>query len=305
MKTIYNLLRTIFSRTTINNQYYNTDKFIDEDIRLNLGKLLTAQIDLNKTINQAEFSVFSQWGDDGIIQYIIQKVGLDDGYFIEFGVENYRESNTRFLMMNNNWSGLVMDGSQQHIHTIVNSEYYWKYDLNAKCQFITAENINEIIESSIENRNVDLLHIDIDGNDYWIWKAIKVIKPIIVIVEYNSVFGIERAITVPYKSDFDRTTAHYSNLYAGASLLALDSLAKEKEYSLIGCNSAGNNAYFIRNDYMNFFKPLTVNEAYKLSKFREARGTDGVLFFPYNSERLSIIKGMPVYNVLLNEMELI
>jgi len=78
-----------------------------------------------------------------------------------------------------------------------------------------------------------------------------VISPIVVILEFNSVFGIDRSITVPYKKDFIRTQAHFSNLYFGASLRALYELSASKVYSFIGCNSAGNNAYFVRNDKLN------------------------------------------------------
>ena len=113
---------------------------------------------------------------------------------------------------------------------------------------------------------VDLLHIDLDGNDYWVWKEIE-IQPSIVILEYNSVFGLDRTITVPYRSNFNRTNAHFSNLYFGASLKAMYDLTVKKGYSFIGCNSAGNNAYFIRKDKMNgFVREVTLEEGYVLSK---------------------------------------
>ena len=93
-----------------------------------------------------------------------------------------------------------------------------------------------------------MLHIYLDGNDYWIWKEINVVTPVIAILEYNSVFGVDRAITISDDRKFIRTKAHHSNLYFSASLRALYVLAKEKGYSFVGCNSARNNAYFVRND---------------------------------------------------------
>ena len=93
--------------------------------------------------------------------------------------------------------------------------------------------------------------------------------PIVVIVEYNSVFGNMHAITVPYNAQFDRTQAHFSNLYWGCSLKALTMLAEKKGYSFVGCNSNGNNAYFIRNDKLGPLKVLSAEEGYVESIFHD------------------------------------
>jgi hypothetical protein len=127
------------------------------------------------------------------------------------------------------------------------------------------------------------LHIDLDGNDYWIWKEIE-FNPSIVIMEYNSNFGIDRAITVPYEPDFDRTKAHSSYLYWGSSLKALHLVATTKGYEFIGCNSAGNNVYFIRKDKMNDrVRSVSLQEGYIRSKFRDARDEKGA--FSYASSK--------------------
>jgi len=135
--------------------------------------------------------------------------------------------------MNNNWKGLIFDGSEQNIKQIKQNSFFWKYDLTACQAFITAENISPHIENNFIGE-IGILSIDIDGNDYWVWKAIDGVEPDIVIVEYNSVFAKERAITIPYDPQFNRTLAHYSNLYFGASLKALNSLVYEKGYFLAG-----------------------------------------------------------------------
>jgi len=203
-----------------------------DDIKVLHGKLLAqAHLQnlpaLKKDIRQAEFKVFSQWGDDGIIQFLVSYLDIPTKTFIEFGVEDYSESNTRFLLINNNWKGVVLDGNPKDIQYIQEDEIYWRHDLTAKQVFVTAENINQVIKESGFTGEIGLLHIDIDGNDYWVWKSIEVVNPIIVIVEYNSVFGMDRAITVPYNPSFDRTEAHYTNLYFGASLKALVVLTKK------------------------------------------------------------------------------
>ena len=131
------------------------------------------------------------------------------------------ESNCRFLMMKDNWRGYVMEGSEALIEALKASHYYWKFYLNAQRAFITRDNIAALLERSGFDKDLGLLSIDIDGMDYWIAQELTHWKPRILIMEYNAVFGATRAITVPYAADFNRTAAHPSNLYYGASLKAL------------------------------------------------------------------------------------
>lgn len=287
------------------NRYFKSIENENNEIKIMIGKLLVNQL---KTLNiaslhDAEFKVFSQFGDDGIINYLINNIDIPNKSFIEFGVENYKESNTRFLLINNNWKGFIMDSSEKNIEQIKNDDIYWRYDLTAKAAFVTAENINQLIKDAEFTGEIGLLHIDIDGDDYWIWKAIKVVNPIIVIVEYNAVFGIDRAITIPYEPSFYRTKAHYSNLYWGASLLALCDLAEEKGYFFVGCNSNGNNAYFIRKDKIGNMKVLTPKEGYVYSKFRESRDKGGNLNHISGKNRLEVIRGTEVYNTRTDKLQ--
>lgn len=278
-----------------------------EQLQMMLGKLLAANVKSKKQVNSlrdVEFKVFSQWEDDGIIQWLANIVDFPHKTFIEFGVANYRESNTRFLLMNNNWSGFVMDGSAENVAQITSSEYYWRYELSARAEFINRENINGLIESANFGKEVGILHIDLDGNDYWIWETINIIEPIVVILEYNSVLGIDRPITIPYDKDFFRTTAHYSNHYYGSSLRALHQLSTEKGYAFIGTNSAGNNAYFVRRDKLNEnIREVSLEEGYVLSKYRESRDRDGNLSYLTGDARIEAIRGMPVYNIDTDRIE--
>jgi copper chaperone CopZ len=280
----------------------------NSDLKVLVANVLIKQNQTNdrqiiENIQLAEFKVFSQCGDDGIIQFLISHLNIQQRTFIEFGVEDYTESNTRFLLINNNWTGLIMDGSENHINTIKKDNIYWHHQLTAVPVFITAENINPLIVENGFEGEIGLLHIDIDGNDYWIWKEITVISPIIVIVEYNSIFGVENTWSVPYKPDFDRTIAHHSNLYFGASLAALCDLAEEKGYYFIGSNSTGNNAYFVRKDKIQDIKPLDVKSGYVLSKFRESRDKNGDLTYISGADRLKTLEGMEVYNTRTKRLE--
>ena len=272
-----------------------------------LGKIKS---DFNKinaknfaSINDFEFSVFSQFGEDGIIQYLVDIIGIRNKTFVEFGVENYRESNTRFLLMNNNWSGLVLDGSENNITQIKQSEIYWKYDLRAKSAFITRENINEILTNESISGEIGLLSIDIDGNDYWVWEEISVIQPEILVIEYNSLFGSKRHITVPYQKDFLRSSYHYSNLVFGASLPSLISLSEKKGYAFVGCNLMGNNAFFVRKDKLAGLTTCTVDEGFKDSLFRESRDKEGGLSFKRAEEKYELVKGVSVFNTQTKQIE--
>lgn len=271
---------------------------------LMLNAKILAEINSKKTainsLDEVEFQVFSQRGEDGIIQYLISKIDIPNKIFVEFGVETYTESNTRFLLINNNWSGLVIDGSDKNIKFIKNDFIYWKYDIVAKQSFITKENINELIGSYTDVKDIGLLSIDIDGNDYWVWDAIDVINPRIVICEYNSAFGSEKKITVPYKSDFVRSQEHYSELYFGASLAAFCHLANKKGYDFVGTTSAGVNAYFVRKDLSTPFKIFSPTDGYNESDNRDSKNEKGALTFLRHSDRLKTIENLDVFDIETN-----
>lgn len=306
LQKIIQILKTLNQLSTRNKELA---KKIDET-RILQAKLVSTQNWLNKdaiesNLALAEFSVFSQWGDDGIIDFLAQYLDFDHQTFLEFGVENYEEANTRFLLINRNWSGLVIDGSKNHLETIKNSELFWKHELTAACQFITKENINQIIEENGFANKIGLLHIDIDGNDYHIWKAIDKISPTLVIMEYNSIFGSDRAWTIPYQADFVRHKAHYSHLYCGSSLRSLCCLAEEKGYYFIGSNSAGNNAYFVKKGKEKGLKIHNCESGFVSSKFRESRDQNGQLDFKSGPDRLKLLKGLSIYNTETEELEVI
>jgi hypothetical protein len=142
-----------------------------------------------------------------------------------------------------------------------------------------------------------LLSIDIDGNDYWIWEVLDVVDPDIVVCEYNSVFGDVYPITVPYSENFNRTRAHPSNLYAGAGIKALNLLASQKGYRLVGSNGAGNNAFFLREDLFPIVDDLVNEKNARPSLFRESRDDEGQLTYAGGLSRVELIKEMPVFNV--------
>jgi len=253
-------------------------------------------------LHQVEFKVFSQFGDDGIIQYLLHRLKPLPDTFVEFGVDNYRESNTRFLLLNNNWRGLVLDRDENAINYIKNDDIYWRHTLTARQAFITRENINELLQEAGFAGEIGLLSIDIDGNDYWVWESITAVDPVIVIVEYNSVFGPNLAVTIPYDPRFNRHQAHYSGLFWGASLTALKLLADRKGYSLVGCNSAGSNTYFVRNDKVADLPVLPVKHAFVDSRFRDSRDETGKLTYLTGAERFQPIADLEVHDFRQNKI---
>lgn len=280
-------------------------KYENSETKLLIGSLLSKNVQNVKSFKEAEFKVFSQFGDDGIIQYLISKLNISVEKFVEFGVENYEESNTRFLLRHNNWQGLVIDGSFSHITYIKSDPIYWLHDLTAVNSFITTDNINHILSDNGFQGKLGILSIDIDGNDYWVWQAITVADADIVIVEYNSTFGFERSISIPYKADFNRLKAHYSGLYFGASLSALCDIGIKKGYAFVGCNQAGNNAYFVKDDLLGDLKALSPEEGFVKAKFRESRDRNGKLTFLTEQQRLKEIAGLPVMNTKTGDLEII
>jgi hypothetical protein len=248
------------------------------------------------------FQVFSQFGDDGIIQWLIHVLDIDERIFVEFGVENYTEACTRFLLVKDKWRGLVLDGNQNNVEYIRNDPVAGFFDLEARHAFVTAESINDILRDAGFVGKIGILCIDIDGVDWWVWNAIDAVDPALVVVEYNAAFGAERAVTVPYMPNFIRSNAHSSRLYWGASLAALQELGRRKGYVFVGCNSNGNNAYFVRRDLatrpeIERLQPKFVESSYAEYRVngRRVRG----------HERLEVIKGLPVHNVATGATELI
>ena len=226
----------------------------------------------------AEYRVFSQGGEDGIIDWLTEQVPIERRLFVEFGVEDYREANTRFLLAHRNWSGLVFDSSPGNIDAIRQRRGFWYRDLQAAAAFITRDNINDLLRTHGAEGDIGLLSIDIDGNDYWVWQAIDVVSPRIVAIEYNSRLGAQKAVSIPYRADFERARAHHSMLYYGASLRGLWNLGQQKGYELVCCNSGGNNAFFVRADVMPpGLQPATVEDAFVRAKFRESRDATGRL----------------------------
>ncbi|MBC8042019.1 MAG: hypothetical protein IAF08_01115 [Rhizobacter sp.] len=267
-----------------------------------LGEIRSHQLMNVGSLHESEFSIFSQRGEDGILDFLTRHVKISKKTFVEFGVEEYSESNTRFLLLSRNWSGLVMDGNPEYVRFIKSDPVCENYPLQVVEAFITKENINELLGSSGVTGEIGVLSIDIDGNDYWIWEAVHIVDPAIVVVEYNPRFQSSRASVVPYKSDFTRFEAHYSGLYYGASLRAIVMLGKKKGYAFVGCSRGGANAFFVRENLRPDNIPvMTVESGAVQSGFKTARDASGKPLYvqPEAEERLleELLRTLPVVDL--------
>lgn len=225
---------------------------------------------LNKKINQREllkskeFKIFSQNGEDGLLLYIFSKIGTTNSKFVEIGIEEGKECNTANLSINFGWGGVLIDGDNTAVKRA--KQYYNSLKEIKKDQikiienFITKENINSVIGKEIKGE-IDFLSIDVDGIDYYLWDAIEVINPRVVVMEYNNLFG-DKSITVPYDEKFERYNYFSQGSYFGTSLRALIKLAKRKGYKLIAGDSSGTNAFFVRKDISKNLKELSFEEVY-------------------------------------------
>ena len=175
-------------------------------------------------------SHFSQGGEDGVLLRLFERIGILNRYFVEFGAwDGIHLSNTANLRLNHGWSGLLMEGSDRADGVLVRRER------------VDAENVEALFRRHGVPESFDLLSIDIDGNDYWVWKAIEKFRPRVVLMEYNIFFALTDAKTMPYNADH----LWDDSVYHGASLAALRKLGDEKGYSLVYCESYAPNAFFV------------------------------------------------------------
>jgi len=197
-------------------------------------------------LSDASFDIFTYHGEDGIIAYLMEQLGNVPKQFVDIGAGDCVKSNCACLAFHLNWNGLFIDKNGDQL-SIGRKFYKKKIEKGAAIRFlaseVSAENVNEIIAKAGISNEVGLLSIDIDGNDYWIWKALDIIQPCIVVIEAKVEFG-HHNIVVPYGPE-----NHHSadNRYNGASVEALVKLGKEKGYKLVGANVQGYNLFFVKN----------------------------------------------------------
>jgi len=199
------------------------------------------------------FNVYSATGEDGILLYIFARLGLTDRRCVDIGAGAIEGSNVANLLLHHGFTGLLVDGNPEPLEAA--RAFYARHPETAlfppktAARMVTAESVDELLAEHDLRGDIDLLCLDIDGIDYWVWKALSRVRPRVVVVEYQDILGPERAWTVPNEPDFDarafEVNRQHQN-FAGASLRAFAKLGEDKGYRLVGCNRGGWNAFFVR-----------------------------------------------------------
>jgi hypothetical protein len=218
-----------------------------------------------KRLERYGFKVYSQFDEDGIIQEIFRRIGTTDRRFVEFGVEDGLENNTLKLLLDG-WHGLWIEGEDRWVAAIRKrfADVLADRRLTVRHAFITAENVSDLI-APWATGEIDLVSIDIDGNDFHIWASLTAIRPRVVVIEYNAKFPPPMSIVQEYRPG----NVWRGTDYMGASLEALVRLGARLGYSLVGTNFVGLNAFFVRDDLLsdNFQAPLSAKNHYNRAKY--------------------------------------
>jgi hypothetical protein len=212
------------------------------------------------------FRVYSQNEEDGILAEIIRRIGATNRRFVEFGVGDGLENNTLYWLMQG-WTGLWIDGNAENITAIRDrcASLIDREQLGVRQAFIDADNIELLLAEAGTPEEPDILSIDIDGNDYWVWRAISAYRPRAVVIEYNAGMGP----SADWKQTYDAYWVWQGTRNFGASLKALELLGKEKGYCLVGCSIKGMNAFFVREDLVgnHFQRPFTAEQHYEPPRY--------------------------------------
>ena len=225
-----------------------------------VGQLLLAQRyrQLQQTgarlpgLEEVEFRAFSQNGEDGILLYIFSLLGTTNRLAVEICAGDGIQCNSANLVVNHGWHALLFDGDPDRIAR--GAAFYAKhpdtfsFPPNLVQAWITRENVNQLVREQGFVGDIDLLSLDLDGIDYWVWEALEVIRPRVVVAETQCIWGAENAVTVPYNPNFRTEYVNGFGIYSGASLPAFVTLAARKGYRFVGVQRLGFNAFFVRND---------------------------------------------------------
>src|SRR5215471_17621430 len=253
-------------RSTQNAALWRAETFKMEFLRYWSEEMAKPRYADPKRLLRYGFKVYSQNDEDGIIQEIFQRIGAHTRRFVEFGVENGFECNTAKLLVEG-WRGLWIEASSKMVAQMNNHFASFISDGRLKIleQRVTAENINSLFVEADVVGEIDILSIDIDYNDFWVWKAIEVIKPRVVVIEYNTTLRPPLSLVVPYEP----SGVWKGGNYFGASLEALVRLGRAKGYRIVGCCFAGVNAFFVRDELCGdlFLEPATSEEHYEPDRY--------------------------------------
>ena len=204
------------------------------------------------TFDDVSFRVHSQHEEDGILLFIFSLIGTTNKRCVEICAGDGIECNTANLIINHRWIGLLCDGNEARVEK---AKRFYSANLDTMHwpptivkEWFVKDNVNKVVEQNGFVGEIDLLSLDIDGIDYWLWKEMSCISPRVVVLEINHLWGPDVSVSVPYRDNFVAEFTKYGSDYAGASLKAFVKLGKQKGYRLVGTNAIATNAFFVRDD---------------------------------------------------------
>ncbi|MEE2857364.1 MAG: hypothetical protein VX949_08220 [Planctomycetota bacterium] len=200
-------------------------------------------------LKRIEASRFSQNGEDGVLLHILSEVGAVDHNIVEIGCGEGIECNSALLVCCFGWNGLLVDRDGSELENA--GAFFRSRGASDRVQLLEKEVLPDAVDQLIPAADLDVLSIDVDGFDFWIWREMTRCRPRIVIVEVNASFGPEACCTVPWQrgdSNHDRYRSHFRGWHHGASLRAMEALGRSKGYRLVAVESTGTNAFFVRED---------------------------------------------------------
>ena len=254
-----------------------------------------------ENLSDTEFKIYSQNGEDGILDYLIFSLGIKRPKFIEIGIGDYSESNSRFIFERTSPKGMVVDSIPDLENKIKKRIKIWKGDLKIVNKEINSNNVLDTIKKDKMMVDLDLFSIDIDGIDYWVLDKLPKFFSKIVVLEYNPTFGFELEVSVPNIPNFNRSLYHYSNLCFGMSFKAALNLMDKKGFYFVGSNFLKNNAFFISKKYKKkkYFKNLRIDKSKSNvdSNFRESRDLNNKLNYLSGNKKIKEIINCKVVNL--------
>ena len=260
-----------------------------------------------KSLWDSEVRVFSQWGEDGILDYLLDLAEISKPRILEFGAGNFTECNSRFAAEFRNASAYIVDQREDLVPSAEALDVYWRNEIYPINDFVTPDNAKiHLRKAKNLMGGIDVLSIDVDGNDYWILESLDLTEIEILICEYNPLYGGTTACTVPRNDYFDRTAENVTWLHFGMSLLAAIQLLERFGLIFAGSNRAGNNAFFVRRNVLNKL-PFDAPHVGNLNKFidwrvRESRGQNSELTYLHGNERKDSIKHCTLWNLEKQEL---
>lgn len=260
-------------------------------------------------LHDAELQVFSQWGEDGILDFLCDSLGITKPRILEFGAGDFTECNSRYLAESRSASVVAVDARKDLLRVLERGSLMWRTTVHPLIRFLTPTNAADVFTEAqhlLGGSPPDIFSLDLDGVDYWIMETLDLSGVKIILVEYNPLFGAKCAVSVPKSEKFDRRKEHYSWLYFGASLRAWIHLLGTRGYEFIGANRQGNNAFFVHRSSAASVPVDRVNlaelDAFVQWNVRESRDEEGRLSYLSGRDRHDVMRDMPLVDVLTGDV---